>query len=210
MCAKVLSLSSGGKAYCWFLGGLALKELHLQDTGQLWHPLGGAVFLTEVGRSWSVKTAPLPFSRGRSLVSPAPQLSSGDEQPLPGFHQIPTFTLCLSSYLPGGAALPFYLRCGWVLKLQTSETAPPPSVDPYWYFRGGFWCSVAGAGLSQEMVTQLHSSWEFMVNHSTKLVPRFATLNLHLCSYAGEWGSLMALARSFTSTEAISPLPNAL
>ena len=65
------------------------------------------------------------------------------------------------------------------------------------------------ACLFQETVAPPHSGLEFMVNQ-TQPVPGFVALSWGLCSYTGEYGSLIVPTRSFARGEAISPLLNAL
>lgn len=99
----------------------------------------------------------------------------------------------------------FYLRCDWVSKLQTSEiTIAQTHVDPL---------GVGFAALC--LVLACPREWshncavlQFMVNQSTKLMPRFAALSLNLCSYATEWVA-HGICWVFYPREALSPLPHA-
>lgn len=82
----------------------------------------------------------------------------------------------------------------WVwlcFKTLTSET---PWVGPCWSSEEGSCCALAHANLSQKIAMWPHSSLEFMLNSSTKLMPKFAALScifvLMLVNRAAHWHPL--------------------
>ena len=141
-------------------------------------------------------------------------------------HNVQLFTLPRSPYFcqlghippvcaqavhpPGGASLHSFISGAAVF--QNTILERPLWLKPtvvLWgrvSLRYGWGQLVPGNGCA--MVLQLCP--EFMVNCNTQMVPVFAVLSRHLCSYMGEGGGLMAPAGSSTCGQAVSHRPNTL
>lgn len=139
------------------------------------------------------------FSRVENACHP-PSVSphgctNNDPSFVPGFHQIPAFTLCPSSLPYKGITLLFSQA---LLCFKTPLFRDAHSMDPHWTSASP--CAVASA--SSDYSSAIKPS-KIVVNHNIQLAPRI-TVPI-LVSWAARWHQW----GSFAFGEALSPLPNA-
>ena len=132
---------------------------------------------------------------------------------VPGFHQLPTFTLFVCRLSTCQVVSPSRFLSQAQLCVKSPHFRESCGLDPCWFDEKDSCHTVAGTSLSQKMVMQLcrgNGSEFIIINHNTQLVIGFTALTWYLCSYIGEWCSAMTPTGSFAHGDALTPLPNTL